>query len=158
MFSLFNPWVIICLGLMLGGVYGFGHHNGYVQKETEDKIQIAKLNDQARQTEQEAAQKVSDISTKLVKANQNAKAEITKRDAAIASGELRLSIATRSAVYPSRDAASASGDSHETRAELDPAAAQSLVAITDQGDANTRQLNACIDAYEKVREQLHGKR
>ena len=43
----------------------------------------------------------------------------------------------------------------ETRAELAPAAAQSLVAIADDGDTAIRDLNTCIDRYNTVRTTLN---
>jgi len=95
---------------------------------------------------QQAAQSQAD---QLRKANQDAQAQITHLRSDIASGELRLSIATRS-VQSGQDAGTASGNS-ETRAELDPAAAQSLVSIAGDGDNAIRQLNACIDIYNQVR-------
>jgi prophage endopeptidase len=151
MFSLFNPYVLAGIFALLVASFFEGHHIAYVEQQAE----IAKLNEQARKTEQEAAQKVTDLSTQLVKANQNAKVQIQKRDADIASGKLRLSIVTRT-VSAASNASSASGDSVQTRAELDPTTAQSLVAITDQGDSNTRQLNACIDAYNMVFKVING--
>ena len=151
MFSLFNPYILIGIVAIVVASFFEGQHIAYLEQEAE----IAKLNEKARGLEQEADQRVTDLSTQLVKANQNAKVQIQKRDAAIASGQLRLSIATRP-VPASSDAASSCGNSVQARAELDPAAAQSLVAITDQGDANTRQLNACIDAYNTVFKVING--
>ncbi|KAB8065729.1 hypothetical protein [Janthinobacterium violaceinigrum] len=43
----------------------------------------------------------------------------------------------------------------EARAELDPATAAALDAIAGDGDDVTRQLNACIDAYNTVRNTYH---
>ena len=151
MFSLFNPYILIGIVAIVVASFFEGQHIAYLEQEAE----IAKLNEKARGLEQEANQRVTDLSTQLVKANQNAKVQIQKRDAAIASGQLRLSIATRP-VPASSDAASSCGNSVQARAEFDPAAAQSLVAITDQGDANTRQLNACIDAYMEVFKVMNG--
>ena len=151
MFSLFNPYILIGIVALVAASFFEGHHIAYLEQEAE----IAKLNEKARGLEQEAAQRVTDLSTKLVKANQDAKSQIQKRDADIASGKLRLSIAT-SAVPAASDASPSCGNSVQARAELDPAAAQSLVAITDQGDANTRQLNACINAYNTVFKVING--
>ena len=148
MFSLFNPYVLIGIAALVAASFFEGHHIAYLEQEAE----IAKLNEKARGLEQEAAQRVTDLSTQLVKANQDAKVQIQKRDAAIASGQLRLSIATRP-VPTSSDAASASGDSVQARAELDPAAAQSLVAITQRGDQAINQLNSCIAAYNSLLEK-----
>ena len=82
--------------------------------------------------------------------------QIAKRDADIASGALRLRIPVQTAcpVSTSDNPTPPGGNSVQATAELDPTVARSLVAITDQGDANTRQLNACIDAYNEVRTSL----
>jgi len=52
---------------------------------------------------------------------------------------------------PCRNGRTASG--YEARTELDPATAATLGAIA--GDDATRQLNACIDAYNTVRDTYH---
>ena len=36
-----NPWLILGMMLALAGVYGYAHHQGYKEKETEDAIVIA---------------------------------------------------------------------------------------------------------------------
>lgn len=51
--------------------------------------------------------------------------------------------------------AAAGGDRRQARAELDPATAAALDAIAGDGDDATRQLNACIDAYNTVRDTYH---
>lgn len=53
------------------------------------------------------------------------------------------------------DTAAAGGDWRQARAELDPATAAALEAIAGDGDDATRQLNACIDAYNTVRDTYH---
>jgi hypothetical protein len=103
---------------------------------------------------------VTTQATKLQKANQDAKLIAKERDAAIASGALKLRIPIQTPVCPVQttgDTPAPTGDSVQTGAELDAKAAQSLVAITDQGDANTRQLNACIDAYNAIYQTLRSK-
>ena len=145
MFSLFNPYVLIGIVAIVAASFFEGHHIAYLEQEAE----IAKLNEKARGLEQEAAQRVTDLSTQLVKANQDAKVQIQKRDAAIASGQLRLSIATRT-IQTSSDPTSPPG-STETRSELDPEAANALVSITADGDKAIRSLNTCIDTYNQIR-------
>jgi hypothetical protein len=103
---------------------------------------------------------VTTQATKLQKANYDAKIAAKERDAAIASGNLKLRLPVKTPVCPVQtagDPAPAAGDSVQAGAELDATTAQSLVAITDQGDANTRQLNACIDAYNAVYQTLRSK-
>jgi prophage endopeptidase len=147
--SLLNPWVILSIVMALAGSYFGGHHKGYAEAEAEQQAEIARLNAQAREIEQAMTSKVVNISSKLQEASANAKVEIVKRDAAIADGTLRLSIATKSPVCPSADAP-ATGANNPPRAELDPTFAKSLVAITDDGDEAIRKLNACIDSYNTV--------
>jgi prophage endopeptidase len=97
-------------------------------------------------------------STKLQKANQNAKLAQQKRDLDIDSGALRLRIPVKAPVCPvqaTADTPVASGDSSQEGSELDAETAKSLVAITDDGDEAIRQLNSCIEAYNNVYETLN---
>ena len=74
----------------------------------------------------------------------------------VRSGAVRLSIPVASGhCAATADAAAAAGHRHETYAELDPATAAALDAIAGDGDDATRQLNACIDAYNLVRDTYH---
>lgn len=43
-------------------------------------------------------------------------------------------------------------ESGQTRAELEPALAKSLFALTDEGDDAIQELNYCIDAYNAARQ------
>jgi hypothetical protein len=146
---MFNPYVILGFVLALIGAFFTGHHKGYAEAEAEQQIEIARLNTVAREVERAMTSKVNDVSIKLQKANSDAKTEIVKRDFAIADGTLRLSIPTKSPLCALTGSTPASGD-NETRAEFEPAFAQALIAITDDGDAAIRKLNACIDAYNTV--------
>ena len=155
--SLLNPWVILALICAFVGVGAVSYSKGEEAEHERQQLEIAKLNDEARQKEQALVSAVTTTATQLVKVNNNAKIEIAKRDAAIASGALRLRIPIQSPACPVPtpiDAPASGGNSVQTSAELDPAFAQRIINITDQGDANTRQLNACIDAYESVRKSL----
>jgi len=147
--SLLNPWVLLSIVIAIVGAFFTGHHRGYAEAEAEQQAEIARLNAQAREVERVMTVKVNDISTKLQKANNDAKIEIVKRDTAIVDGTLRLSIPTKSPLCAATGSTPAS-DNTEARAELEPAFAQSLLAITDEGDNAIRQLNACIDAYNTI--------
>lgn len=74
----------------------------------------------------------------------------------VRSGAVRLSIpvASNQCAGPT-DSAAAAGHRHQARAELDPATAAALDAIAGDGDDAARQLNACIDAYNTVRDTYH---
>jgi hypothetical protein len=45
----------------------------------------------------------------------------------------------------------------DTASDAERATLAAIAEIVAQGDRNTAQLNACIDAYETVRTQLNGK-
>ena len=158
--SLFNPYVILSIVLAILGSFGTGYWKGSKDEVTRQQLEIAALNAEARQKEQALVNAITIQSTKLQKANQDAKLIAKERDAAIASGALRLRIPVKAPVCPVQtagDTPAPAGDSVQTTAEFDAKTAQSLVAITDQGDANTRQLNACIDAYNAIYQTLRSK-
>ncbi|QYG09004.1 lysis system i-spanin subunit Rz [Janthinobacterium sp. PAMC25594] len=74
----------------------------------------------------------------------------------VRSGAVRLSIPVASSqCAATADPTATAGHRHETRAEIDPATAAALDAIAGDGDDATRQLNACIDAYNTVRDTYH---
>ena len=152
--SLLNPWVLLSILLAISSAFGGGYWKGYSKAEADQQLEIAKLNEQARKTELEAFGKVNALSAQLARVSTNAKQEIQKRDADIASGTLRLSFATKSPICPTSDASSARGD-NPPRAELDPAFAQSIVRVTDDGDQAIRKLNTCIAVYNQVRDLIN---
>jgi len=157
--SLFNPWVLLGILLAIGSSFGTGYLKGSNDEIARQQLEIASLNAQAREKEQILVTAIQNQSLKLQKANQDAKLVQQKRNSDIAAGTLKLRIPVQAPVCPvhtASDAPVASGDSVQATAELDREVAKSLVAITDQGDANTRQLNACIDAYNAAYQTLKG--
>jgi len=146
---------IILFCSFVGGVYEYGHHQGYAESQAEVAAQVAKANEQARATEQKLNDQVADLSTKLKKVQNDAQKQIAQRDADILANKLQLYVHTKTPVCPSKDAAPTSG-SDTTTAQLDPAFAQSLVAVTDDGDLAIRKLNACIATYNQVKEMING--
>ena len=157
--SLFNPWVLLALLVAFLGVGAGGYSKGRYSEQQRQQIEIAKLNAEARQKEQALVTAVNTQATQLVKANNEAKVLLQNRNRAIDTGalKLRLPVKTTCPVPAADDTPNPARDTVQTGTELDPATARSLVAITDQGDANTRQLNACIDAYNTVYQTLKGK-
>ena len=157
--SLFNPWVLLGILMAVVGSFGGGYLKGSSDEVTRQQLEIAALNAEARVKEQALISAIQTQSTKLQKANQDAKLAQQKRNSDIAAGTLKLRIPVQTPVCPvhtATDAPATSGDSVQATAELDREIAKSLVAITDQGDANTRQLNACIDAYNAAYQTLKG--
>jgi hypothetical protein len=158
--SIFNPYILLAVVLAIIGSFGGGYYKGSKDEVTRQQLEIAALNAEAREKEKILVSAIQTQSTKLQKANYDAKLASKERDAAIASGALRLRIPIQAPVCPvqtAADPAPPAGDSVQAGAELDATTAQSLVAITDQGDANTRQLNACIDAYNAIYQTLRSK-
>jgi len=159
--SLFNPYVLLGIILAILASFGGGYYKGGQDEFAKQQMEIARLNNEARAVEQKMAEEANDLALKLKKAENDAKLVTQKRNSDIDSGALKLRIPVKQAACPtlsaSADAPAPAGDSVQATAELDREVAKSLVAITDQGDANTRQLNACIDAYNTVYQTLKGK-
>jgi prophage endopeptidase len=145
--SIFNPYVILTLVLSLIGVYGAGHHSGYLMKEAEDQAEILRINTQMNSDKEKA-------DAQLYKAKQAIKANNDKYLDAISNNSLRLSIPVST---PSTSSTSSSGDG-QTRAELDRQTSEALIAITNDGDNAIVLLNSCIDRYNQVREAASDKR
>jgi hypothetical protein len=150
--SLFNPWVLLGIVLIVFGAGTSGYFKGSADEYERQQIEIARLNQQARETEQRMGEVAQTYAQTLRKANNVAKAKETKLRTDIASGERRLFIPVQAScpVSASADSTPPSGDT-ETRAELDRGVAQALVDLTSRGDQAIRSLNACIDTYEKMR-------
>ena len=154
--SLFNPWVILSL---ICAFLGFGYESYLIGIEHENKrqqLEIAALNAEARQKEQALVSAVNTQAIKLQKDNNDAKVQIKKRDADILAGVMRLRVPVSCPVQASGDAPTTSGVDLST-AELQPAFAQSLVAITNEADELARKYNTCINAYNEVRQTLRNK-
>ena len=151
--SLFNPWVLLGIVLAVLGSFGSGYYKGEQDEYERQQIEIARLNQQARETEQRMGEVAQTYAQTLRKANNVAKAKETKLRTDIASGERKLFISTKTTcpVPSAGTTAFTAGDSRETRTELDRSVAEALIAITADGDQAIRKLNACIDQYETLR-------
>ena len=157
--SLFNPWVLLGILMAVVGSFGGGYLKGSDDELNRQQLEIAALNAEARVKEQALISAIQTQSTKLQKANQDAKLAQQKRNSDIDSGALRLRLPVKSAncpIHTADDPPTPTGDSVQATAELDRETAKSLVAITDDGDKAIRQLNACIDAYNSVYQTLKG--
>jgi len=122
-------------------------------------VEIAKKNDEAREIERTMTTKLNDNATKLEETNNVLAEKSTALDRAIRAGRVRL---TPSCVQAPTSAATSSGNPEtgsQPNGQADQAVDATLAAIAEivaQGDKNTAQLNACVDAYEAVRSQLNG--
>ena len=148
--SLFNPYVLLGIVLTVLTVFSGGYWKGGKAEAEKQQLEIARLNDEARQKEQALVAAVNTQAVQLVKANNEARVQIKKRNADLAAGVMRLRVPVSCPVQASGDAPAASGANFGT-AELQPETAQALVAITDDADAAVRKLNTCITLYNQVR-------
>lgn len=147
--NLLNPYTILGAVLIVLATFGYGYHKGWHQRDLEMQAEIAKQNEVQREIERERVAKLSELSYKLQKEKDNAKAANDRYADALRTGAERLFVPV-SGVQACGDSSAAGGDRNQARAELDPATAVSLVAITNDGDDAIRQLNACIDAYNSL--------
>lgn len=148
-----NPYFLLAVVFAILGSFGGGYWKGSSDEEASQKIEIARLNDLARETEQRMGQVAQTYAQTLRKANDVARIKETKLRTDLASGERRLFVPIKAPECPVQtagDATPTSGNT-EARAELDGRVAQALVDLTARGDQAIRQLNTCIDQYNQVR-------
>jgi len=150
-----NPYVIVAVVFTLFGVYGYGHHQGYAERELEMQAQIAKLNEQSRAKEQEMNNKLNDKVSELRKAKDAVNQKQSNISNLIDSGRLQF---PTSCVQSTESSRSAAGNSDSSTPQSDGQALKDIVSITTDGDKAIEQLNACISAYNLVKEKINGKR
>ena len=153
MFGIPKAYLIIAalVGALI--VYFVGHHKGWVQRDMEMQVEIAAKNEEAREKEQQLQKQLNDQTSQLMEANNAITQKQSALDRAISSGRVRLP--SSSCVQASPSAGPAPSNSPETTSESDREVLRLIGEIIAQGDRNTAQLNACIDAYNAVRDQLN---
>lgn len=154
--NLLNPYVILGAIITAISVYFFGHHAGWSDRDIELQSEIAIKNEQSRITEQKLNEKINETSTKLQEANNVVTKKQTDINALIRAGRVRLP--SSGCVQTTASTTATTGDSKEAGSESDRATLEAIAAIAAEGDRAINQLNACIDAYNQVREQLNGNR
>lgn len=147
--------VLITL-LVIFGIYRYGYHKGWGERDAEMQSEIARKNEEARALEQRLAAQVNTSSQKLLEANHAIDEKQSALDRAIRAGRVRLPAASCVQASASAPAAPAGGD--EAGAESERATLAAIAAIAADGDRAIVQLNACIDTYNAVREQVNGQR
>ncbi len=138
------------------GLYRWGYHNGWGTRDAEMQAAIAVANEQSRATEQKLTEQINANATQLQEANHALDEKSSALDRAIRAGRVRFP--APSCVQPAQGAAPAAGDRDEAPSESDRQTLAAIAAIVAEGDRAINQLNACIDAYNEVREQLNGQR
>ena len=146
-----NPWMILGAITAVSLVYFYAHHVGYVKRDQEMQLEIARLNDEARNKEQKLAQDLNNTSSQLKEANDVVTKKQTDLDAAIRSGRVRLNA---SCVQATANPTAAGGD-NQAGSESDRETLRLIAEIAAEGDRAINKLNACITAYEAVRSQIN---
>jgi hypothetical protein len=156
MFPIPLPWIIISAMVALFGTYRGGYHFGWQDRDAEMQIEIAKKNEEARVVEKDMASKLANKETELRKAkNEISKKQFAMRELAN-TGRLRLP--TTSCVQTSTGSTTATGNSRDDAAELERQTINTLIDIVAEGDKAIVKHNACVAAYNEMREMVNGKR
>ena len=143
--------------LALGG----GYWKGSYDKGVETALEVAAANDAARQTETQLTAVANTYASVLRKNETNAQKKISDLRTAVSSGERKLFLsvspqATNCSVQTTTDTSVASGsDAGETRTELDRKVADSLIALTAEGDTAIRKLNVCVNQYNEIKDKIN---
>ncbi len=159
------PWLIIGVLISLFGTYRVGHHYGWLERDNDMKIAIAKKNEEARQIEQNMSEKLNQQSAKLQEANDAINKKTTALAVANRAGKLRLCPTSNVQATPSTPIASADTKATsqpdrptDTASDAERATIDAIAEIVAQGDKNTAALNACVDSYNQMRDLLNGNR
>lgn len=160
---------MVAAGAVLGGALAWWlQGNRYGRELAELRVQVAGEREAAARAEADQVKKYRELEGAALEAIAavvaKAKEERDREENAAATaraeylaGTRRLSLAVRSC-QASRGATAdpgAAGGAGEARAELAPEAAAALDAIARDGDRGIRDANACIDAYNAVRDTLN---
>ena len=162
MFGIPLPWVLVGLCITLFGTYRGGYHFGWSDRDKEMQIEIARKNEESRQTEQKLNEQLNTTASKLLEVNNVVTQKQSALDRAIRDGRVRLPAS--SCVQAPASTPVATTDTKATREpdrqadptpDADRATLQAIAEIVAQGDRNTAALNACIESYENVRNLLN---
>ena len=158
------PWLIVGVLVSLFGTYRVGHHYGWLERDEDMKIAIAKKNEEARQIEQNMSEKLNQESAKLQDATNAINQKTTALAVANRAGKLRLCPTSNVQASTNTPIASANTETTsqpdrptDTASDAERATIEAIAEIVAQGDRNTAALNACVDSYNSMRDLLNGK-
>lgn len=150
-----NPWVILGAIVVCITAFFYGHHAGFVQRDQEMQAEIAVKNEQSRQAEHKLNEQLNQTSTQLKDANDAVAKKQSDLSRLISAGRVRLP--STGCIQTNSGTAPATGNSQDT-GESDRQTLELIAQIAADGDRAINQLNACVDAYNQVREQVNGQR
>jgi hypothetical protein len=149
----------------LFGTYRVGHHYGWLERDGDMKIAIAKKNEESRKTEQQLNEQINQNATKLLEATNAINQKTSALAVANRAGKLRLcptsyvQAPTSSPVATTDTKATSEPDRQANEpSDAERATIEAIAEIVAQGDRNTVALNACVDSYNDVRNLLNDKR
>jgi hypothetical protein len=165
MFPIPLPWLIVGVLISLFGSYRVGHHYGWLERDGDMKIAIAKKNEESRKTEQQLNEQINQNATKLLEATNAINQKTSALSAANRAGKLRLcpssnvQAPTNSPVATTDTKATSQSDRPTNEpSDAERATIDAIAEIVAQGDKNTVALNACVDSYNQMRDLLNDKR
>lgn len=163
MFGIPLPWVLVGLFFVVFGTYRGGYHFGWSDRDKEMQIEIAKKNEESRQTEQKLNEQLNTTASKLLEVNNVVNQKQSALDRAIRDGRVRLSSSscvqapTSATIAPTDTKATSQPDrTPDPASDAERATLQAIAEIVAQGDRNTAALNACVDSYNQMRDLLNG--
>lgn len=149
-----NPWMILGAITAASLVYFYAHHVGYAKRDQEMQLEIARLNGEAREKEQKLAEDLNNTSSQLKEANDVVTKKQTDLDAAIRSGRMRLN----TSCVPASTGSSTTSGNNSQASESERETLLLIAQLAAEGDRAINELNACIAAYNQVRETINGQR
>ena len=147
---------VLVIVLIIMGIYRYGYSKGWGERDAEMQAEIATKNEEARQREQKLSEQLNTTTTSLREANDAITEKQTALDRAISAGRVRLPAAR--CVQADASATPAAGGGDQAPSESERETLRLIAQIAADGDRAINQLNACIDAYNQVREQANGQR
>ena len=156
------PWLIVGVLISLFGTYRVGHHYGWLERDNDMKIAIAKKNEEAREIERNMTTKLNATATQLMETTNVVNQKQSALDNAIRAGRMRLptSSCVQAPTSPSpattdtKAGSQPSGQTNET-SDSERATLLAIAEIVAAGDRNTAALNACVDSYNQMRDLIN---
>jgi hypothetical protein len=163
MFGIPLPWLLVGSFVILFGTYRGGYHFGWSDRDAEMQIEIARKNDESRQTEQKLNEQLNTTASKLLEVNNVVTQKQSALDRAIRDGRVRLNTSscvqapTSTPITPTDTKTTSQPDRPtDTASDAERATIAAIAEIVAAGDRNTAALNACVDSYNQMRDLLNG--
>lgn len=153
-------WKYVAILALIASVMSGAYYRGAADKEAELQAQfqearlkqLEESQDKQARLEKDKAELDKYYTERLLDAEE----VIDDVLSGIESGERRLYVNTpKTTCRVPKDASIASVDRSESRAELDKNSAREILRLTERGDRYAIQLNACVDAYNRVKKEIN---